>query len=121
MTFPRDWQSFSRSFVQGENVRRAKTYSHAALRATPSFTATYLLEKIPVIEWLPKYSPSWILRDLLAGLTIGVLLVPQSLAYATVANIPQQYGLTSSWLPTALYVIFGTSKGKKTFWCNDGL
>jgi len=45
------------------------------------------------------------------GITIGILLVPQSLAYAKVANIPTSYGLISSWLPTLFYAIMGTSKG----------
>ncbi|KAJ5088728.1 hypothetical protein N7456_012344 [Penicillium angulare] len=44
------------------------------------------------------------------GITIGILLVPQSLAYAKVANIPARYGLLSSWLPTLIYAIMGTSK-----------
>jgi sodium-independent sulfate anion transporter 11 len=46
------------------------------------------------------------------GTTIGILLVPQSLAYAKVANIPARYGLLSSWLPTLIYAIMGTSKGQ---------
>lgn len=73
----------------------------------------YLLEKVPVIQWLPQYSPSWIVNDLISGITIGVLLVPQSLSYATVANIPGSYGLISSWLPMLVYMIMGTSKGKQ--------
>lgn len=44
------------------------------------------------------------------GITIGILLVPQSLAYAKVAEIPARYGLISSWLPTLFYTIMGTSK-----------
>jgi solute carrier family 26 (sodium-independent sulfate anion transporter), member 11 len=47
---------------------------------------------------------------LCTGITIGVLLVPQSLSYATVANIPATHGLVSSWLPTLFYAIMGTSK-----------
>ncbi|KAF3759891.1 sulfate permease [Cryphonectria parasitica EP155] len=81
-----------------------------AVRSTPAFTARYLVDKVPIIQWLPQYNPRWIVNDLIAGITIGVLLVPQSLAYAKVANIPEQYGLISSWIPTALYTIMGTSK-----------
>ena len=112
MTLYSRWQAPIQSFTDGENVRRAKVYSRHALRSAPSFTLKYLREKVPVVEWLPRYSFSWLIRDIIAGLTIGILLVPQSLAYAKVANIPQQYGLMSSWIPTALYVILGTSKGR---------
>jgi sodium-independent sulfate anion transporter 11 len=52
-----------------------------------------------------------LLNDTLAGITVGVLLIPQSLAYAKIATIPGQYGLMSSWLPNFLYFIMGTSKG----------
>lgn len=71
----------------------------------------YVLEKFPVLQWLPNYSPSWIFNDIVSGITIGVLLVPQSLSYASVANIPGSYGLISSWLPMLIYMIMGTSKG----------
>jgi sodium-independent sulfate anion transporter 11 len=59
---------------------------------------------LDIVQWLPRYSPSWILRDILAGLTIGILLVPQSLAYTKVANTvsyPLSYQLRStfSWEP----------------------
>jgi MFS superfamily sulfate permease-like transporter len=56
-------------------------------------------------------NPRWILNDVLAGITVGVLLIPQSLAYAKIATIPGQYGLMSSWLPNFLYFFMGTSKG----------
>jgi solute carrier family 26 (sodium-independent sulfate anion transporter), member 11 len=67
-------------------------------------------------SWLVRYcaigshNDDW--ANLSAGITIGVLLVPQSLSYATVAKIPAQYGLISSWLPTLFYAIMGTSKGE---------
>ncbi|KAH8647959.1 sulfate transporter 4.1 [Xylariales sp. PMI_506] len=76
----------------------------------PMRTAQYLRSKVPIVEWIPSYSPSWLVNDILAGITIGVLLVPQSLSYATVANIPSRYGLISSWLPCLFYAIMGTSK-----------
>jgi Sulfate permease family len=105
-------KSFRQTIAQDENFRRLSVLLSRGLRSAPSATSEYLLEKIPVYKWLPSYSPSWIVNDLIAGVTIGILLVPQSLAYAKVAGIPGQYGLISSWIPTALYTIMGTSKGK---------
>lgn len=84
-------------------VRGAKSLRHGL--------KGFVLEKFPVIQWLPNYSPSWVFNDIVSGITIGVLLVPQSLSYASVANIPGSYGLISSWLPMLIYMIMGTSKG----------
>ncbi|KAJ4396744.1 hypothetical protein N0V93_000966 [Gnomoniopsis smithogilvyi] len=76
----------------------------------PGATKRYLISKAPIVEWITRYSLQWLGNDVLAGLTIGVLVVPQSLAYAKVANIDARYGLISSWLPPLFYAIMGTSK-----------
>jgi len=91
---------------------RTVRYGDKAVRAAPSVAGQYLLEKAPIVQWLPKYDLRWLLNDTLAGITVGVLLIPQSLAYAKIATIPGQYGLMSSWLPNFLYLIMGTSKGR---------
>lgn len=77
----------------------------------PSATVHYLLDKVPIVQWLPRYHPSWLLTDAIAGLTIGVMLIPQGLAYAKIATIPIENGLYSSWIPAAVCVFMGTSKG----------
>lgn len=92
-------------------IQRTVRYGEKALRAAPSVAGQYLLQKAPIIQWLPKYNLRWFFNDTLAGITVGVLLIPQSLAYAKIATIPGQYGLMSSWLPNFLYLIMGTSKG----------
>lgn len=94
-------------------LQRAKRDSVRVARALPRATGDYLIEKAPVVQWAPKYQPRWLLYDALAGITIGVLLIPQALAYAKIATIPGQYGLMSSWLPNFLYFIMGTSKGMR--------
>ena len=78
----------------------------------PSATGHYLLDKVPIVQWLPRYHPSWLLTDFISGLTIGVMLIPQGLAYAKIATIPIENGLYSSWIPAAVCVFMGTSKGK---------
>jgi sodium-independent sulfate anion transporter 11 len=83
-----------------------------AARALPSASLNYIVDKAPVVQWLPKYNPRWILNDALAGLTVGALLIPQGLAYAKIATIPGEFGLMSSWLPAFIYFFMGTSKGK---------
>uniref|UniRef100_A0A4W4FQU0 STAS domain-containing protein n=1 Tax=Electrophorus electricus TaxID=8005 RepID=A0A4W4FQU0_ELEEL len=64
----------------------------------------------PILTWLPRYSLAWLKMDLLAGLTVGLTVVPQALAYAEVAGLPVQYGLYSSFMGGFLYCVFGTSK-----------
>lgn len=81
-------------------------------RALPSATKRYLVDKVPIVGWLPHYNPRWIINDVIAGLTLGLMLIPQGLSYATLATIPVQYGLMSSWFPSALYAFMGTTKGE---------
>jgi sodium-independent sulfate anion transporter 11 len=100
------------AIVTDTTLQRTVRYGAKAARAAPSVAGQYLLQKAPIVQWLPKYSPRWLLNDTLAGITVGVLLIPQSLAYAKICTIPGEYGLMSSWLPNFLYLIMGTSKGK---------
>lgn len=81
-------------------------------RAFPSASKQYLLDKVPIVGWLPRYNPRWLLNDVIAGTTVGLMLIPQALSYATLATIPVQYGLMSSWLPGAIYAFMGTTKGE---------
>lgn len=60
-------------------------------------------------RWLREYHPQWLRADLLAALFATLLLIPQSLAYATLAGLPPEVGLYSSVLPLLLYAVFGTS------------
>ncbi len=65
---------------------------------------------IPILEWLPHYTTEHFKGDLAAGLTVGVMLIPQGMAYAMLAGLPPVYGLYASILPLILYAIFGTSR-----------
>ena len=65
---------------------------------------------IPILEWLPNYKKKWLKGDIGAGLTVGVMLIPQGMAYATIAGLPAVYGLYASIIPILIYAIFGTSR-----------
>lgn len=65
---------------------------------------------IPIFGWLPKYKRSYFRGDLLAGLTVGVMLIPQGMAYGLLAGLPPIYGLYASIIPLFLYSFFGTSR-----------
>ncbi|XP_065321453.1 sodium-independent sulfate anion transporter-like isoform X2 [Gordionus sp. m RMFG-2023] len=64
----------------------------------------------PFVRWAKKYSKLDLVYDVIAGLTVGMTVIPQSLAYATIAGLPIQYGLYSSFMGLFMYSIFGTSK-----------
>jgi Sulfate permease family len=73
-------------------------------------TVGYLRSLLPCLEWLPRYNRIWLLGDLIAGVTIGAVVVPQGMAYAKLANLPPQYGLYSSFVGVLIYFAFATSK-----------
>src|SRR4051812_6315552 len=64
----------------------------------------------PFFSWLRVYDRRWLAADALAGLSVWALLVPQSLAYATLSGVPVQYGLYTAFAALLAYPLFGTSK-----------
>ncbi|XVF88503.1 hypothetical protein PTKIN_Ptkin19aG0056100 [Pterospermum kingtungense] len=65
---------------------------------------------IPLFEWLPNYNLRLFRYDLLAGITITSLAIPQGISYAKLAELPPIIGLYSSFIPPFVYAIFGSSK-----------
>tara|TARA_B100000809_G_scaffold259307_1_gene304067 strand:+ start:1371 stop:3098 length:1728 start_codon:yes stop_codon:yes gene_type:complete len=65
---------------------------------------------IPILEWLPNYNTSLFKGDLVAGITVGIILIPQGIAYALIAGLPPIYGLYCALVPQMIYAIFGTSR-----------
>ncbi|KAF7819838.1 putative sulfate transporter 3.5 [Senna tora] len=65
---------------------------------------------IPIFEWLPRYSFRLFLSDLLAGLTITSLAIPQGISYAKLAQLPPVIGLYSAFVPPIIYTVFGSSR-----------
>ena len=60
--------------------------------------------------WAKTYGTAALRHDLIAGLVVVVMLVPQSLAYALMAGLPAQAGLYASMLPILAYAVFGSSR-----------
>ncbi|KAL6330843.1 hypothetical protein AAG906_009271 [Vitis piasezkii] len=65
---------------------------------------------VPIFEWLPKYTFSMFKYDVLAGITIASLAIPQGISYAKLAEIPPIIGLYSSFVPPLVYAVFGSSR-----------
>ncbi|KAK9935286.1 hypothetical protein M0R45_022394 [Rubus argutus] len=64
----------------------------------------------PILEWGPNYSFKLFKSDIVSGLTIASLAIPQGISYAKLANLPAIVGLYSSFVPPLLYAILGSSR-----------
>ncbi|TVY37426.1 Sulfate permease [Lachnellula occidentalis] len=72
--------------------------------------ATYARSLFPFTHWIGRYNLQWLAGDLVAGITIGAVVVPQGMAYASLAGLPVQYGLYTSFMGVLIYWFFATSK-----------
>ncbi len=68
----------------------------------------------PFLVWLPKVNRQILRADLIAGLTVALVAIPQSLAYAQLAGVPPYYGLYASFLPVIIGALYGSSPALST-------
>jgi len=70
-----------------------------------------MLKRIfPFLSWISNYDRSKFNSDLVAGLTVGIMLIPQGMAYAMIAGMPPIYGLYAALVPQFVYALMGTSR-----------
>jgi solute carrier family 26 (sodium-independent sulfate anion transporter), member 11 len=79
-------------------------------RARRSCTVKNMRRRVPCIEWAPRYNLRWAVADLLAGITVGLTVIPQAIAYANIAGISAEFGLYSSFIGSFVYAVFGSCK-----------
>jgi high affinity sulfate transporter 1 len=65
---------------------------------------------LPILGWLPGYPSKWLRQDLVAGLTTAAVVIPQAMAYATIAGLPVEVGLYTVLILMVVYAILGTSR-----------
>lgn len=69
----------------------------------------WLLKLCPFLSWWPRVNRETLRADTLAGLTGAVIVLPQGVAFATLAGMPPQYGLYAAMVPTVIAALFGSS------------
>merc|ERR1719428_1484706 len=69
-----------------------------------------LVNSMPVISWLPQLRPRVIRSDVIAGLTVGVMVIPQSMSYASIAGLDYIYGMYAACVPAFIYALLGQSR-----------
>ncbi|KAF2186926.1 sulfate permease-like protein [Zopfia rhizophila CBS 207.26] len=70
----------------------------------------YSVRLFPFLHWITRYNTQWLIGDLVAGITVGAVVVPQSMAYAKLAQLDVEFGLYSSFMGVLIYWFFATSK-----------
>ncbi|KAM7270535.1 hypothetical protein ACFE04_029749 [Oxalis oulophora] len=107
---PGPWQEFVDYFREiilppGNKISSQKNQPAGSKRLV------LILQRIfPILSWGREYSISKFKSDLLAGLTLASLCIPQSLGYATLAKLNPEYGLYTSIVPPLIYAVMGTSR-----------
>ncbi|KAG7518005.1 sulfate transporter [Solea senegalensis] len=92
-----------------QTVLRQRLKKHCT--CTSKKAKSKVLGFFPILKWLPKYQlKDWILGDAMSGLIVGILLVPQSIAYSLLASQDPIYGLYTSFFSSIIYALLGTSR-----------
>ncbi|KAK4055647.1 Sulfate permease 2 [Microbotryomycetes sp. JL201] len=81
-----------------------------ATTGLPAATVNYVDRLFPFTKWILNYNLTWLTGDVIAGLTVGLVVVPQSMSYAKIATLAPEYGLYSSFVGVMIYALFATSK-----------
>ena len=74
--------------------------------SVPKPQSKSLARFFPILGWLPKYQRSWLRLDLIAGLTVVALLIPEGMAYAQIAGMPPQTAFYAAPIGLLAFAIF---------------
>jgi SulP family sulfate permease len=98
-----------------QRLFRVASSAQAPAQTTPkTFMSAHLISVasrlFPVLGWFTSYRTAWLLPDVLAGLAIWAVMVPESMAYAGILGVPPIMGLYTIVPPLAAYALLGTSR-----------
>jgi sodium-independent sulfate anion transporter 11 len=95
-----------------EHVVKSTEYVKNVFKNPRKRTISYVRSLFPFIEWFPHYPTNinWVLSDFITGVTVAIVLVPQSMSYAKLANLKPEFGLYSAFIGLMFYFLFATSR-----------
>ncbi|OQV17022.1 Pendrin [Hypsibius exemplaris] len=71
----------------------------------------FLMGAFPILKWIPRYRvKQYLAKDCIAGFTVGIMNIPQGMAYSLLASMPAVFGLYTSFFPVLIYTLMATSK-----------
>ncbi|NWG86188.1 MAG: sodium-independent anion transporter, partial [Hydrogenophilaceae bacterium] len=85
----------------------SNSISHTALLRRP--IPNWLRPFVPFLQWLPMVNRATLRDDAMAGFTGALIVLPQGVAFATIAGLPPQYGLYAAMVPAIIGAMFGSS------------
>ncbi|XP_046393933.1 sodium-independent sulfate anion transporter-like [Ischnura elegans] len=91
------------------SLRRESEAAVAVSRRFARRTGEIVRQGFPPLRWGKTYSPHVAASDFVAGITVGLTLIPQAIAYAGLAGLGPQYGLYSSFAGSLVYILLGTT------------
>ncbi|KAJ3089879.1 hypothetical protein HK102_005265 [Quaeritorhiza haematococci] len=97
-------------YIDNTEVKSFVTSAKSAAPNVPSSAVEYVKSLVPLASWIGRYNLSWFAGDVIAGLTVGFLVLPQALAQAKIATLPPEYGLYTAFVGLVLYAFFSTGK-----------
>ncbi|XP_067880796.1 solute carrier family 26 member 10 isoform X3 [Heterodontus francisci] len=108
-------QSFSRSKEEEKSVKSLRQMARRIFACSGNAWKRFLKERLPCLTWLPRYKiKRWLIADIIAGLTVGIIHIPQGMAFALLTSVAPIYGLYTSFFPVVLYMFFGTGRHVST-------
>jgi hypothetical protein len=104
--------NYSYATLKSQNVLRSTyKYMKKYYKPSPICLRSYFVRRLPFAQWILKYNfREDLLKDLVAGVTLGIVHIPQNMAYALMAGVPAINGLYVAFFNVLLYVIMGTSR-----------
>ena len=70
----------------------------------------FIVRHLTILQWLPRYSKTWLTGDIIAGISVWALMVPQALGFAAISGVPVQYGLYAAAIALIVYALFASSR-----------
>ncbi|CAI2353889.1 unnamed protein product [Caenorhabditis sp. 36 PRJEB53466] len=104
---------YNKPHIENEVKKQSKKFVRRFYEPFTSCAAfkMFIFDLIPILKWFPEYKwKSDLMADVVGGLTVGVIQVPQGIAYALLAKQPAINGLYTSLFPPLMYMFLGTSR-----------